>query len=91
MNWPEFGPMEIKMAKNKTRHQTGNSVTTPTWFGSHASMVVDHSEVQIGGEDVTLSEGQVLCQDDNGYYITEKKKLDTGVADPNRYSIRRYK
>tara|TARA_B100000287_G_scaffold247156_1_gene232322 strand:- start:3606 stop:3857 length:252 start_codon:yes stop_codon:yes gene_type:complete len=83
--------MEIEMAKAKRRHQTGNSVTTPSWFGSHESMVVDHSEVQIGGQDVLLSEDQVLCKDDNGYYITEKKKLDSGVADPNRYSNRRYK
>ena len=79
------------MAKNRIRHQTGNSVTTPTWFGSHASMVVDHSEVQIGDTDVKLSEHQVLCEDDNGYYVTEKKKLDNGLADPNRYSNRRFR
>ena len=91
MNWPRFGLMEIKMAKGKSRHQTGNSVTTPSWFGSDSSMVVDHSEVQIARHNVKLSEDQVLCQDDNGYYVTEKKKLDNGVADPNRYSNRRYK
>lgn len=79
------------MAKNRTRHQTGNNVTTPSWFGSHESMVVDHSEVQIGGQDVKLSEDQVLCKDDNGYYITEKKKINSGIADPNRYSNRRYR
>ena len=79
------------MAKNRTRHQTGNSVTTPSWFGSRESMVVDHSEVQIGGQYVALSESQVLCKDDNGYYVTEKKNLDSGLADPNRYSNRRYK
>jgi len=73
------------------RHVTGSSVTTPSWFGSHASMVVDHSEVQIGGYDVILSEHQVLCEDDSGYYVTEKKKLDNGEADPNRYSNRRLK
>lgn len=91
MNWPRFGPMEIKMAKGRKRHQTGNSVTTPSWFGSHASMVVDHSDVQAEGREFTLSEDQVLCQDDNGYYVTEKKRLDDGTADPNRYSNRRYK
>jgi len=79
------------MAKNRSRHQTGHSITTPSWFGSHETMVVDHNEVQIGGHDVTLSEEQVLCQDDRGYYVTEKKKLDNGLADPNRYSNRRLK
>tara|TARA_R100000008_G_C3577779_1_gene166353 strand:- start:1623 stop:1877 length:255 start_codon:yes stop_codon:yes gene_type:complete len=84
--------METNMAKGKSgRHVTGRSITTPTWFGSHASMVVDHSEIQIGGKDVRLSEDQVLCKDDNGYYVTEKKKLDSGLADPNRYSNRRFK
>ena len=79
------------MAKSRRRHQTGSNITTPTWFGSHASMVVDHTEVQVGGKDLTLSENQVLCKDDNGYYITEKKKLDNGLADPNRYSKRSFK
>ena len=88
MNWPRFGPMEIDMAKNRTRHQTGNSVTTPSWFGSHASMVVDHTEAQISGCDVNLSEDQVLCKDDRGYYVTQKNRLDNGLADPKRYSRR---
>ena len=78
--------MEIKMAKGKKRHQTGNSVTTPSWFGSHKSMVVDHNDL-----DYSVSEEQVVCKDDNGCYVTEKKRLDNGTADPNRYSDRRYK
>ena len=86
MNWPRFGLMEIEMAKGKRRHQTGNSVTTPSWFGSHESMVVDHGEL-----DYSVSEEQVVCKDDNGYYVTEKKNLDSGLADPNRYSDRIYK
>ena len=86
MNWPRFGLMEIEMAKVKRRHQTGNSVTTQSWFGSHKSMVVDHSDL-----DYSVSEEQVVCKDDIGYYVTEKKRLDNGMADPNRYSNRRYK
>ena len=71
------------------RHETGNKITTPSWFGSHASMVIDHEDVQIGGQDVKLSDAQVLCQDDSGYYITYKDRLDNGQADPNRYSSSR--
>ena len=70
------------------RHQTGKKITTPSWFGSHTSMVVDHTQIQIGGHDVKLSEAEVLCQDDSGYYITKKERLDNGQADPNRYSGR---
>ncbi len=86
MNWPEYGLMEINMAKSRRRHETGNNITTPSWFGSHESMVVDHSELEY-----SVSQEQVVCKDDKGYYVTERKKLDTGVADPNRYSDRRFK
>lgn len=79
------------MARSKIRHETGNIVTTPSQFGSHESMVVDHSELQIGGIDIVLSEQQVLCEDDKGYYVTKKSKLDNGLADPSRYSNRRFK
>ena len=78
------------MAKNRSgkRHVTGNIITTPSWFGSHTSMVVDHAEAQASGYDANLPEGQVLCKDDRGYYITLKNRLDNGLADPKRYSRR---
>jgi len=31
---------------------------------------------------------QVVLEDEKGFYITEKRRLDTGLADPNRYSAR---
>lgn len=71
------------MAKNKPskkRHETGRTITTPSQYGSHSSMVVDHTQFGL-----TLNEDQVLCKDDTHYYITEKKRLDNGLADPNRY------
>lgn len=35
--------------------------------------------------NLTLGEGEVLCRDDTHYYITSVDRLDTGLADPNRY------
>ena len=32
---------------------------------------------------------QVVLEDEKGFYITEKRRLDTGLADPNRYPSRR--
>ena len=72
------------MAKNKSvkaRRETGSVVTTPSWFGSHATMVVDHTEFNL-----TLADDEVLCKDDSHYYVTKKNRLDTGCADPSRYS-----
>ena len=71
------------MAKysNKKRHETGRQITTETWFGSHASMVVDHTEFGL-----ELNNNEVLLKDDTHFYVTTKDRLDTGIADPNRYA-----
>ena len=29
---------------------------------------------------------QVICKDDTGYYVTDKKNLDNGLADSARWS-----
>lgn len=65
---------------SKTRHDTGRTITMPSAYGSHRSMVVEHT--QFGLE---LDDDHVLCKDDVHYYITEKVRLDNGLADPNRY------
>lgn len=62
-------------------HQTGTSITTKTHFGSTGDMVVDHSSYKI-----SLNDNQVLCKDDRGFYVTCKTRIDSGLADPNRYA-----
>jgi len=79
------------MAKysNKKRHETGNTVTTPSQFGSHRSMVVDAEKYVSAVEPtagVSCGEGTCLCKDDKGFYITLEERLDNGLADPKRYS-----
>jgi hypothetical protein len=64
------------------KHFTGHAVTTKTHFGSTADMVVDHSAFK----NITINEGQVLCKDDSGYYITLLNRINDGLADPNRYA-----
>lgn len=84
------------MAKNKRsitkRYETGSQISTPSWFGSHISMVVDHNELSYSEnnkEPVVCESGMVLCKDDSGYYFTYKNRLDSGLADPCRYSSKR--
>lgn len=62
---------------SKTSHSTGRKITTPTRFGSHASMVIESS--------LPLLPDQVLCKDDYGEYVTYKDRLDNGLADGCRY------
>ena len=50
-------------------------VTTPSFYGSHQSMVVKQ-----------LDNGMVVCKDDIGEYTTFADRLDTGLADPKRWS-----
>lgn len=44
----------------------------PSRFGSHASMVIK-----------TVGD-KVILEDENGQYVTETRKLDTGLSDINR-------
>jgi hypothetical protein len=70
-----------KRFSTKQRHETGRTITTESWFGSHQSMVVDHTEFGL-----ELSDNEVLLKDDTHFYVTTKDRLDTGIDDPNRYS-----
>lgn len=65
------------MAKyvNKKQHEGRcTTITTPSRYGSHTSMVVRE-----------LDDGRVVCKDDVGEYETLKDRLDNGLADPNRW------
>jgi len=63
----------------KTHDGKSVTITTPSRFGSHASMVVTE------GHSLTTAENQVVCKDDVGYYITDVDRLDNGLADPKRW------
>jgi hypothetical protein len=54
----------------------------PSRFGSHAAMIDKDRTEKLKNPDL------VVCKDEFGFYTTEKKKLDSGVADPNRYDGR---
>jgi hypothetical protein len=62
-------------------HTTGTVITTPSPYGSHASMIVEE-------HDVELQAGEVLLEDDKGRYITLENRLDTGIVDHNRHERR---
>lgn len=66
------------MARARSRHVTGNTITTKSWFGSHSEMIVEEK-----------GDGTVVCQDDRGKYITTMSMIDSGLADPNRYELNR--
>lgn len=68
--------MAKKFQYTKKQHETGVTITTPSAYGSHSSMVVEEN-----GDEVT-------CEDERGKYTTLRSRLDSGLADPNRWSGR---
>ena len=66
------------------RRHAGNGkvITTNTHFGTTADMIVTDAEV-LGKSN--LPENWVLCQDDQGYYITNANRIGNGLADSNRH------
>lgn len=72
------------MAKSVTkRRETGTTITTKSPYGSHKEMVVDHNQFGL-----VLKDNEVLLKDDVHYYITTRDRLDTGMADANRYGYK---
>ena len=54
----------------------------PSKFGSHSSMI----DGSLTEEIEEFFPEWVICQDEKGKYATERKKLDCGLADFNRYA-----
>lgn len=69
--------MRLKMSSKKPVNPY------PSSFGSHKSMVNEKESEEL------IPYGWVVCEDENGPYATQVEKLDSGLADPNRYYSKR--
>lgn len=74
--------MSGKASKSKETNKSGyvkkEIYPYPSRYGSHNSMVVQDETSKLTNKDM------VVCKDEHGKYITEKKYLDCGLADPYR-------
>lgn len=59
------------------------TIITPSPYGSHTSMIVDLDAENI---DHNVPSDKIICQDEKGFYITYKNRIDNGLADPCRYA-----
>ena len=59
-----------------------------TRFGSHREMLKEECQESF---DTLQPKDKVLCEDEFGEYETEVWRVDSGLADPNRYSQSRVK
>jgi hypothetical protein len=71
------------MAKNHKEKDNVRTITTPSAYGSHKCMIVDIDKEAKGHN---VPKDKIICQDEKGYYVTYKNRIDNGLADPCRYA-----
>lgn len=59
----------------------------PSLYGSHLSMVNEERTAEL--EALYGDSLRIMLEDEKGFYITYRSRLDSGLADPKRYSSRR--
>ena len=60
-------------------------VVYPSEFGSHTSMANEELTGKITAAKQDATDPWVILADERGPFATHKSRLDTGLADPNRY------
>jgi len=55
----------------------------PSRYGSHASMVSEWQR--------PLDCSLVICEDEKGFYVTDKDRLDSGLADIHRWAPKEHR
>ena len=78
--WRKIMTRQIRTGK---KHETGRTITTKTPYGTTSEMVVTDENLR---GLFSLDVSQVLVKDDEGYYYTSVSRVDSGLADPNRYN-----
>lgn len=77
------------MANYQAKKEKDIESAYPSDYGSHASMVDKEATQKLNEgiefDDLT-SNASVVIDTDKGSYTTVKNRLDTGLADPNRYA-----
>ena len=64
----------------------GKAPVYPSDFGSHASMVNAELTEKIAAAKQDGADLWQILTDERGDYATRKHRLDSGLADPNRYA-----
>lgn len=68
------------MSKAKPQQEKNVASKTPSPYGSHTEMISAEWTAKVSDPQYVILEG------DFGFYATTKDRLDTRMADPNRYA-----
>lgn len=84
-------PKAVTQARPKAKDDKGGKakekgVETPSQFGSHKSMTNEELTAKIVADKQNPADAWVVLTDERGPYATISSRLDTGMADPNRFA-----
>ena len=71
-------------AKDEKKDGKAKGPVFPSEFGSHAGMVNAELTEKIAKQDA--GDPWQILTDERGNYATRKHRIDSGMADPNRYA-----
>src|SRR5947207_15283340 len=71
-------------AKDDKKDAKNKGPAMPSEFGSHTTMVNAELTEKITKQDA--GDPWQILTDERGNYVTRKHRIDTGLADPNRYA-----
>jgi len=73
-------------ARDDKKDAKGKAPVFPTDFGSHTSMINAELNEKVAAAKQDTADPWAILTDERGDYATRKSRLDSGLADPNRYA-----
>jgi hypothetical protein len=73
-------------AKDEKKDAKGKAPVFASEFGSHAGMINAELTEKIAAAKQDGNDPWQVLTDERGNYATRKHRIDTGLADPNRYA-----
>jgi hypothetical protein len=73
-------------AKDDKKDGKNKGPVFPSEFGSHAGMINAELNEKIAAAKQDATDPWQVLTDERGNYATRKSRIDTGMADPNRFS-----
>jgi hypothetical protein len=83
---PKAGITHARPKAKDEKKGKGKAPTFPSDFGSHSSMINAELNEKIAAAKQDVADPWAILTDERGDYATRKSRLDTGLADPNRFA-----
>ena len=75
-----------KAKDDKAGGKKEQKIVYPSDFGSHSSMINAELNEKVAAAKQDVADPWQVLTDERGNYATRKHRVDSGLADPNRYA-----